>query len=63
MICVSRPTNPTGNVITDEELMKLDLLAQQRNIPLVIETPMAYPSPASSSERSYHCGTRISFCA
>ncbi|MDI5434805.1 hypothetical protein MJM45_29760, partial [Salmonella enterica subsp. enterica serovar Kentucky] len=21
MICVSRPTNPTGNVITDEELM------------------------------------------
>ncbi|MDU2481601.1 MAG: pyridoxal phosphate-dependent aminotransferase [Klebsiella sp.] len=27
MICVSRPTNPTGNVITDEELIKLDALA------------------------------------
>ncbi len=37
MICVSRPTNPTGNVITDEELLKLDALANQHGIPLVID--------------------------
>ncbi|MGV8293946.1 aminotransferase class I/II-fold pyridoxal phosphate-dependent enzyme, partial [Pseudomonas aeruginosa] len=45
MICVSRPTNPTGNVITDEELMKLDLLAQQRDIPLVIDNAYGVPFP------------------
>ncbi|MFU9453016.1 aminotransferase class I/II-fold pyridoxal phosphate-dependent enzyme, partial [Klebsiella pneumoniae] len=37
MICVSRPTNPTGNVITDEELIKLDALANQHGVPLVID--------------------------
>lgn len=46
MICVSRPTNPTGNVITDEELMKLDLLARQRNIPLVIDNAYGVPFPS-----------------
>ena len=34
-ICVSRPTNPTGNVITDDELRKLDVLARQYDIPLI----------------------------
>ncbi|EHC98434.1 Valine-pyruvate aminotransferase [Salmonella enterica subsp. enterica serovar Urbana str. R8-2977] len=45
MICVSRPTNPTGNVITDEELMKLDRLANQHNIPLVIDNAYGVPFP------------------
>ena len=58
MICVSRPTNPTGNVITDEELMKLDLLAQQRDIPLVIDNAYGVPFPASSSATPRRCGTR-----
>ena len=45
MICVSRPTNPTGNVITDDELMKLDALANQHGIPLVIDNAYGVPFP------------------
>ena len=45
MICVSRPTNPTGNVITDDELMKLDVLANQHGIPLVIDNAYGVPFP------------------
>ncbi|RWR03333.1 valine--pyruvate aminotransferase [[Pantoea] beijingensis] len=45
LICVSRPTNPTGNVITDDELMKLDLLAQQHGIPLLIDNAYGVPFP------------------
>ncbi|MGL5700605.1 MAG: aminotransferase class I/II-fold pyridoxal phosphate-dependent enzyme, partial [Kluyvera sp.] len=43
MICVSRPTNPTGNVVTDEELMQLDALAHQHGIPLVIDNAYGVP--------------------
>lgn len=45
LICVSRPTNPTGNVITDEELLKLDALAQQHEIPLLIDNAYGVPFP------------------
>lgn len=45
MICVSRPTNPTGNVITDEELIKLDALAHQHGVPLVIDNAYGVPFP------------------
>lgn len=45
LICVSRPTNPTGNVITDEELLKLDALAQQHDIPLLIDNAYGVPFP------------------
>lgn len=46
-ICVSRPTNPTGNVITDEELEILDKLAKQHNIPLIIDNAYGYPFPGA----------------
>lgn len=45
LICVSRPTNPTGNVLTDEELIRLDALAQQSNIPLLIDNAYGLPFP------------------
>lgn len=45
LICVSRPTNPTGNVITDDELEKLDALARRHNIPLVIDNAYGLPFP------------------
>ncbi|KHN51498.1 valine--pyruvate transaminase [Pectobacterium fontis] len=45
LICVSRPTNPTGNVLTDDELMRLDRLAQQHNIPLLIDNAYGVPFP------------------
>tara|TARA_R110000744_G_scaffold203536_3_gene322431 strand:+ start:7978 stop:9246 length:1269 start_codon:yes stop_codon:yes gene_type:complete len=44
-ICVSRPTNPTGNVITDQELKQLDTLAQQYNIPLIVDNAYGHPFP------------------
>ncbi|MFT6914291.1 MAG: valine--pyruvate aminotransferase [Motiliproteus sp.] len=44
-ICVSRPTNPTGNVITDEELAKLDELAKLNDIPLIIDGAYGTPFP------------------
>ncbi len=46
LICVSRPTNPTGNVITDEELQRLDCLAQQHQIPLLIDNAYGVPFPS-----------------
>ncbi|TKB09038.1 valine--pyruvate transaminase [Desulforhopalus sp. IMCC35007] len=44
-ICISRPTNPTGNVISDEELLKLMELARRQNIPLVVDCAYGLPFP------------------
>ncbi|MFT7683547.1 MAG: valine--pyruvate aminotransferase [Moritella dasanensis] len=45
LICVSRPTNPTGNVLTDEEMQRLDVLAREHNIPLLIDNAYGTPFP------------------
>ncbi len=44
-IGVSRPTNPTGNVLTDEELDRLAGLARQRGVPLIIDNAYGVPFP------------------
>ena len=44
-ICVSRPTNPTGNVLTDDEMARLDQLARQHNIPLIVDNAYGLPFP------------------
>ncbi|MGX9419316.1 valine--pyruvate transaminase [Vibrio sp. WJH972] len=44
-ICASRPTNPTGNVLTDDEVRKLDQLARENNIPLIIDNAYGLPFP------------------
>jgi len=44
-LCVSRPTNPTGNVLTDGELAHLDDLAAQSGIPLIIDGAYGLPFP------------------
>jgi len=44
-ICVSRPTNPTGNVLTDFEIEKLGDLAQAHDIPLIIDNAYGTPFP------------------
>jgi valine--pyruvate aminotransferase len=44
-ICVSRPTNPTGNVVTDEEITRLDQLSRQHRIPLIIDNAYGVPFP------------------
>ncbi len=44
-ICCSRPTNPTGNVLTDEEIDKLEILAEKAGIPLIIDNAYGIPFP------------------
>ena len=44
-ICFSRPTNPTGNVVTDEEVSRLRDLAAKHNIPLIIDSAYGTPFP------------------
>lgn len=44
-ICVSRPTNPTGNVLTDAEIKQLAQMATLRNIPLIIDNAYGAPFP------------------
>lgn len=44
-ICASRPTNPTGNVLTEEEIAKLDRIARDRGIPLILDNAYGTPFP------------------
>jgi valine--pyruvate aminotransferase len=45
VICISRPTNPTGNVVTDAELARLMDLAAGRRIPLIVDSAYGLPFP------------------
>ena len=44
-ICISRPTNPSGNVLTDSEMERLSNLAKQHNLPLIIDNAYGAPFP------------------
>ncbi|GAB1481200.1 valine--pyruvate transaminase [Treponema sp.] len=44
-ICVSRPTNPSGNVLTDEEIQRLSSLAKKYQIPLIVDNAYGLPFP------------------
>ncbi len=44
-VCVSRPTNPTGNVLTDDEINKLLGLAEASDVPLIIDNAYGMPFP------------------
>jgi len=44
-ICVSRPTNPTGNVLTNLEMQTLSSLARQHHIPLIVDNAYGLPFP------------------
>jgi valine--pyruvate aminotransferase len=44
-LCVSRPTNPTGNVLTDGEVAHLDKIARERDIPLILDGAYGLPFP------------------
>jgi valine--pyruvate aminotransferase len=44
-IAVSRPTNPTGNVLTDDEVSRLDEMAQAAGVPLIIDNAYGAPFP------------------
>ena len=44
-ICVSRPTNPTGNVVTDQEIERLGDVARARGVPLIVDNAYGLPFP------------------
>lgn len=45
-ICISRPTNPTGNVLTNEEVDRLAQLAEEHGIPLIVDNAYGAPFPS-----------------
>jgi len=44
-MCFSRPTNPTGNVMTDDEVARLDSIAREQDIPLILDGAYGLPFP------------------
>lgn len=44
-VCVSRPTNPTGNVLTDNEMKRLADLCKKHDIPFIIDNAYGAPFP------------------
>ena len=44
-MCVSRPTNPSGNVLTDAEVRRLDELARHYEVPLIVDNAYGAPFP------------------
>ncbi|MEH2449712.1 MAG: valine--pyruvate transaminase [Nostoc sp.] len=45
-VLFSRPCNPTGNVLTDDEVKKIVALAAPYNLPVLIDSAYAPPFPA-----------------
>ncbi len=44
-LCISRPTNPTGNVISSNELSQLTQFAEDYSIPLIVDCAYGNPFP------------------
>ncbi len=44
-VVASRPTNPTGNVLTDSEVQRLSDIAQEMEIPLILDNAYGLPFP------------------
>ncbi len=44
-MAVSRPTNPSGNVLSDAEVLRLSALAKAHGIPLIIDNAYGAPFP------------------
>ncbi|MGB3651047.1 MAG: valine--pyruvate transaminase, partial [Rivularia sp. (in: cyanobacteria)] len=62
-VLFSRPCNPTGNVVTDEEVKKIATLAAQSNVPVLIDSAYAPPFPALNyTEMTPAFGENILHC-
>lgn len=46
-LCISRPTNPSGNVLTDAEVARLAALAGARGVPLMLDNAYGLPFPGA----------------
>jgi valine--pyruvate aminotransferase len=47
-LCVSRPTNPSGNVLTNSEIHRLAAIARASDVPLIIDNAYGVPFPGIS---------------
>jgi valine--pyruvate aminotransferase len=62
-VIFSRPCNPTGNVLTDEEVSKIASLAAVNNVPVLIDSAYAPPFPALNfTEMTPQFGNNILHC-
>lgn len=62
-VLFSRPCNPTGNVVTDEEVQKIAALAAQSDVPVLIDSAYAPPFPALNyTEMTPTFGDNILHC-
>lgn len=63
-ICCSRPTNPTGNVLTDDEMARLKVLAKKYDIPLIVDNAYGEPFPNiihTQTSLTWDCQTILCF--
>lgn len=44
-VCISRPTNPSGNVLDDAEIKRLSDLTEKAGIPLIVDNAYGLPFP------------------
>jgi valine--pyruvate aminotransferase len=62
-VLFSRPCNPTGNVLTNEEVQKITNLAANYDVPVLIDSAYAPPFPALNfTEMSPMFGDNILHC-
>lgn len=62
-VIFSRPCNPTGNVISDEEVSKIANLAASHNVPVLVDSAYAPPFPALNfTEMTPQFGGNIIHC-
>lgn len=45
LIAVSRPTNPSGNLLAEDEVLRLAALAAERGVPLLVDNAYGLPFP------------------
>lgn len=58
-VCLSRPTNPSGNIVTDDELRQLKVLCQQHQVPLIVDLAYGQPFPnATFVDHQLHWDTQ-----
>ena len=62
-VIFSRPCNPTGNVISNEEVRKIADLAAKQNVPVLVDSAYAPPFPALNfAEMTPQFGDNIVHC-
>jgi valine--pyruvate aminotransferase len=46
-LCISRPTNPSGNVLSDAEVQRLSAMASEHGVPFIIDGAYGLPFPGA----------------